>query len=191
MNKDFFRKVIAVPAIMAIVLGIALFIFFKVNIENFIPLYNDTQYAYHDTLVDDIEFKEDKNASVDSFKKNQCIGLIRAGEGYPIRYDMDYSNIITSVSFVKGSAKFGDMGFTYLYAGNNNAKAISKDNSFVISSIFGEKTYKFKSKQSFDSEYKTLNYTPDCESAVIIYYHDSATAGFTSKYIAMVYEEVK
>ena len=198
MNSLFLKKVLTVPVCMALVLGIALFAYLKLNIDSFIPLFNNTQYAYHDSAIDkeeenvqEMEFETDKNADPSTFEKNQCIGVIRAGEGYAIRYDMDYSRIQDSVSYLPQSVPFGETGFTYLYAGNFNAKDIAKDKSLTISSVFGEKRYVFKNRKSFTAEFDTLNYAPDCESAVIIYYRDSKNAGFTSKYIALVYEEVK
>ncbi len=202
MNRDFFNRAIYLPLCLALILGIALFIYMKFNVDNFIPLYNNTQYAYHDESIDEeskgkkdaegvAEYEEDKNASLDSFEKNQCIGVIRAGNGYPIRYDMDYTRVMTSVSFVKGSVAFGDTGFVYIYSGNKNAKEIAKEKTLSIGSVFGDKTYRFKESKNFKSEYKVLNFAPDCGSAVILYYRDSETAGFTSNYVALVYEEVK
>ena len=201
MNRDFFYRVVFAPLCLALVVGVALFIFLKTNIDKFIPLYNNKQYAYHDSIEKneigdvvvqyDAEYEEDKNASVDSFKKNQCIGVVRTGGGYPIIYDMDYSKIQYCVSFVKGSVAFGDTGFVYIYSGNENAKEIAKGKTLAIGSVFGDKKYIFKEKKSFESEYAVLNYAPECESAVVIYYHDSKSAGFTSKYVALVYEEVK
>jgi len=202
MNRDFFKRAAYLPLCIALVLGIVFFAYLKINIENFIPLFNNTQYAYHDEkieedqktnkkIVEDVaDYEEDKDADINSFEKNQCVGVIRAGSGYPIRYDMDYSKIQTSVSFVKGSAKFGETGFVYIYAGNDNAKEIEKDKSISIGSVYGDKTYRYKGSESFDSEYKVLSYAPDCKSAVIIYYQDSETAGFTSNFVALVYEEV-
>lgn len=191
MNKEFFNKALLRPICIAAALSVILCVFFKLNIDKFIPLYDNTVYAYHDVVAEGDSFKEDKNADPSSFEKNQCIGVIRAGEGYPIRYDMDYSNIKTSVSYLPRSVPFGKTGFTYIYSSNVNAKLIGKEKSFVIGSVFGEKEYKFKNEKSFNSEFRVLNYAPDCESAVIIYYRDSAQAGFTSNYIALVYEEVK
>lgn len=191
MNKDFFRKAAFVPLCMALVIGIALFVYLKVNIESFIPLNNNTRYAFHDEIAEGMEFKADKDADISDFTKNQCIGILRAGEGYPIRYDMDYSNIQTSVSFTTGSVPFGQTGFIYISSGNKNAERIKKDKEFTVSSVFGEHNYKFKAQKSFNSEYSVLNYAPKCESAVIIYYRESASYGFTSKYIALIYEEVK
>jgi len=197
MDRLFLKRAVYTPLCLALVLGIALFVYLKINIADFIPLYNNTQYAYHDEIIKDAEaektadYEEDENACVDDFEKNQCVGVVRAGDGYPIRYDMDYSRIQASVSLVKGSKAFGDTGFAYIYSSNGNAKKIAKDKSFTIGSVFGEKSYTFKEKKSFGSEYAVLNYAPDCESAVIIYYRNTKTAGFTSDYIALVYEEVK
>ena len=191
MNRDFFRKAVFIPFCLAVVIGIALFIYLKVNIDSFIPLTNNTQYAFHDEIAEGMEFKADKNADISAFEKNQCMGVLRAGEGYPIRYDMDYSNIQTSVSFVPGSVEFGQTGFIYICSGNKNADKIKKDKTFTVSSVFGENNYKFKAQKKFNSEYSVLNYAPKCESAVIIYYRESASFGFTSKYVALIYEEVK
>lgn len=202
MNRDFLKRAVQMPLLLALILGIALFIYLKINIEDFIPLYNNTQYAFHDEKIDEeekdnkieteivAEYEENKNADVNSFEKNQCVGIIRSGRGYPIRYDMDYSRIQSSVSFVKGSVPFGKTGFVYIYSGNENAKEIAKDMNLSIGSVYGEHKYRFKTQKSFNSEYKVLNYAPDCKSAVVIYYHDSKSAGFTSSFIALVYEEV-
>ena len=56
---------------------------------------------------------------------------------------------------------------------------------------FGEKKYEFIGEHSFGSEYNVLNYAPRCESAIVFYYRESSGAGFTSKYKALVYKEVK
>ena len=190
MNKEFFKRVLTLPIIIGIILAVVLIIALKMNADWFIPYFDNNQYAYHDTLAEDMELKEDKNADPSTFEKNQCIGILRAGEGYPIRYDMDYSNIQTSVSFLPQSVAFGKIGVTYIYAGNSNAKEIKKESSFNISSVFGEKRYRFKNEKSFNSEYSVLNYAPDCSSSVVIYYNDSDNVGFNSKFVALVYEEV-
>ena len=212
MNKEFLKSAIMMPLCVAFVLAVILSIYFKLNIDKFIPMDNNTQYAYHDlkdedvdelfsgsknddkkenTLVDNINYKEDKNADPASFKKNQCIGVIRVGKGYGIRYDMDYSRIQVSVSYLPNSVPFGETGFTYIFCGNTVGKEIKKNNNLSIGSVFGDKNYVFKSEESFNSEYEAQTFAPICESAVIIYYRESENAGFTSKYIAMVYEEVK
>ena len=106
MNRDFFKKALTLPVALAIILTVIIFIFLKVNIDSFIPLYNHTQYAYHDDISDAKEknaeqytYEEDKNADPASFEKNQCIGVVRAGKGYPILFDMDYSKIQSAVSY--------------------------------------------------------------------------------------------
>jgi hypothetical protein len=190
MDRQFFKKVLTVPVYIALALGIVLFIYLKVNIDSFIPLYNNTQYAYHDELIEDKEPEGDKKDPF-NFVKNQKIGVIKVGSGFPIRYDMDYSNVQTSVSYLPDNVPFGETGFVYIFSGNDNGKEIGKETILNIESVWGDKKYRFKEKESFPSEYSVLNYAPDCESAVVIYYHDSATAGFTSDYIALVYEEVK
>ena len=190
MDIQFIKKVLVAPVCIALVLGIALFIYLKVNVDRFIPFYNNTQYAYHDELIKDEEPEANKKDPL-AFVKNQKIGTIKVGSGFPIRYDMDYSNIQTSVSYLPSSVPFGETGFVYIYAGNENAKELAKESFINIESAYGENKYVLKDKKSFSNEYSVLNYAPDCESAVIIYYHDSATAGFTSKYIALIYEEVK
>ena len=191
MNKDFIKKAIILPACIAFVLAIVLFVYIKINIDNFIPLLNNTQYAYHDQIAEDIEFEEDENADPSSFEKNQCIGVVRIGKGFPIRYDMDYSNIQTSVSYVTSSVPFGETGFTYLMASNVNAKEIKNAKILSIGSVFGEKKYVYKNEKSFNSEFRALNYAPASKSAVIIYYRDSNSVGFTSKYKALIYEEAE
>jgi hypothetical protein len=199
MNINFLRKVLTVPLVLALVLTVPFFIYLKINVDKFIPFSNNTQYAYHDEMViksgEDSEsvseYEEDKNAKVEDFEKNQCIGVLRAGDGYPILFDMDYANIQNAVSLVKGSAAFGETGFAYIYSGNQNGEKIEKDKTISIGSVFGEKKYKFIERKEFTSEHSVLKYAPDAQSAVIVYYHQSKTAGFTSKYIALIYEEVK
>ncbi|MBQ9531976.1 MAG: hypothetical protein IJR70_07880 [Eubacterium sp.] len=197
MNKEFFKKAIMMPLLAALVFAVILCVYFKLNIDKFIPMNNNVQYAYHDLHDGDgkeaekIEYKEDENADPSSFEKNQCIGVIRAGSGYAIRYDMDYSKIQSSVSYLKQSVPFGKTGFTYIYSGNTNAKEIAKEKNLSIGSVFGDKNYVFREEKSFKNEFEVLKYAPECKSAVIIYYRNSVSVGFTSEYIAMVYEEVK
>ena len=212
MDKEFVKRAVMVPLCMGLVFAVVLCVYFKVNIEKFIPLENNAQYAYHDEniLADDdddakkqskaekrkiitekIDYKEDKNADPSTFTKNQCVGVIRAGAGYGIRYDMDYSKIQSSVSYLPQSVPFGETGFTYIYSGNKVAKEIAKEKNLAIGSVFGEKHYVFKNEKSFKNEYSVLNYAPECRSAVIIYYRESVSSGFTSNYIVMVYEEVE
>ena len=203
MDKEFLKKAVIPPLAVAFVFAIILCVYFKVNVDKFIPLYNNTQYAYHDDLakdenknnknasVDKAEYKEDENADFSAFEKNECIGVIRVGKGYPIRYDMDYSRIQKAVSFVPQSVPFGEVGFTYIYSGNNVGKDIAAQKNLSVGTVLGDKQYSFKEQKSFKSEYDVLNFAPVCKSALIIYYRDSVSAGFTSEYIALVYEEVK
>ena len=198
MNRDFFKKALTLPTALAIILTVILFIYLKVNIDNFIPLYNHTQYAYHDEIAgaksnDDGQytFEEDKDADPASFEKNQCIGVVRAGEGYPILYDMDYSKIQSAVSYKPESVPFGQTGFAYINVSNVAAKGIKKSTILPVGSVFGEMKYEFIGEYSFESEYNVLNYAPKCESAIVFYYRESSGAGFTSEYKALVYKEVK
>ena len=201
MNKDFFRRAIVVPAIMAVVFSIVLFVYLKVNISDFIPLFNNTEYAYHDEFIDEKErteihdsdkytYKEDKNANPADFEKNQCIGVIRAGGEFPILYDMDYSRIQVAVSFNKESVAFGQTGFSYISASNVIANEIKKSTILNVGSVFGEKKYRFVGEYSFNSEFAVLNFAPRCKKAIIIYCRESKGVGFTSHYNALVYEEV-
>ncbi len=212
MDKEFFKRAVMMPLCAGLIFAVVLSIYLKVNVDSYIPLENNVQYAYHDEnilkedvnefdgkasnnkrefVTEKIEYTENKNADPSTFEKNQCVGVIRAGAGYGIRYDMDYSKIQNSVSYLPQSVPFGQTGFTYLYSGNKVAEEIAKEKNLSIGSIYGEKHYVFKSEESFKNEYGVLNYAPKCKSAVIIYYRESVSSGFTSNYIAMVYEEVK
>ena len=202
MNRDFLKKALTIPMILAVVLAAVLFICLKVNLDEFLPLYNNTQYAFHDEIdeskdkkdPEDSEqytYEEDKNADPALFEKNQCIGVIRAGKGYPILYDMDYSKIQSAASYNPQSVPFGETGFAYINVSSVVAKEIKKASILPVGSVFGEKKYEFIGEYSFGSEYNVLNYAPRSESAIVIYYHDSNGVGFTSKYKALVYKEVK
>ena len=188
--------------ILAAVITAILFICLKMNLDEFLPLYNNTQYAFHDEIdksknskdsqnSEQYTYKEDKNADPALFTKNQCIGIIRAGGGYPVLYDMDYSKIQSAASYNPKSVAFGQTGFAYIKVSNAVAKEIKKSSILPVGTVFGEKKYEFIGEYSFDSEYNVLNYAPRCEKAIVIYYHESDGVGFTSKYKAIVYKEVK
>lgn len=192
MDKNFIKRAIMLPAIITIILAIVMFAFLKVNTDFYIPVNNGIEFAYHEKFVKSVEFEQkDSEVDLSTLKKNDCIGAVKTDYGFSIRYDSDYVNLKTSLSFVPNSTPFGETGFTYLKASNANAKKLKAAKTVTIESIYGKHTYRYDKERSFKNEYKVLTYAPNTSSAVIIYYRDSNGIGFTSDYKALVFKEVK
>lgn len=192
MDKNFLKKAIILPSVITVVLAIAVFAVLKANVDFYIPVNNGTKFAYHENPVSSVEFeKKDGEADLAVLKKNECIGTVKTDVSFPVRYNSDYVNLSSSLSFVPQSAPFGETGFTYLKASNVNAKKVKASKTITIESIFGKHTYRYDKEQSFKNEYRVLTYAPDAGSAVIIYYQNANGVGFSSDYKALIFKEVK
>lgn len=187
MKKDILRKGIILPLIIGIVVAIAVFCAL-LGTDNFFPVNKQTAIAYFDNLRD----KENKEENVGFFnlKNDQCIGVMNFGDdALNIIYKSNYTNMIDGVSMVDGSP-FGKDGICYLTVLENSIQNLDNQ-KITVDSSFGKYTYKFVEKYEANNENDVKLKHIDTKKGIVLYYQKAEKYGFSSKYEALVYEEVQ
>lgn len=188
-NKDFVQTTVILPIVSALILSIAFFVFFKCNSDIILPFPQNAVIANHDHLVSDNKRVSDKK-TFDEIKSNDNIGTVSAGDtDYIIRFEADYSNMISSLSLQSESVQFGEIGTVYLSSFYKNGQAFEDADRITIDSIFGNYEYKKADSFTADNEYKILSSSFKGKT-IVIYYQKTDGVGLSSDYQAIVYEEV-
>lgn len=136
-------------------------------------------------------FDEDKKAYADKLEPNCVIGQMTFGDTtLDVVYKSDYSNLVDSVSLVKGAIP-AQVGIGYYEAFGNKVKGI-KDQQIVIKSQEGKMNnysfrYSFSAKNKNDLFLEKIDYS----QGLVIFYQIAGEHGFSSQYEALVFEEVK
>jgi len=188
MDKSFVKNAIIIPLVAGVILSLAFFLYLRANIDQFIPVYKDTVFAYHDTQAN-TETMVDKTER-ETLRANDCIGYLNTDAVLPVLYDGDYTNLSRAVSFLPQSATPKENGYIYCETIGRVMTDIGKNTPVTFQSIFGDCEYRFLEEKTFDSEYSLLSYAPDTEKALIIYSRKGGEVGLTSQYKALVFEEV-
>lgn len=189
MKKDILKKGIVLPLIIGIVLSVAFFIFLR-STATFYPLEKGTAIANHDAVS--VESNMVDKADLSACKANDNIGTITVGdESYVVRYNCDYSNMISSISFVDGVA-FGD-GVAYLETTSKIAERVLNSGDVTYNGTFGEHNYTYIASKEYDGKYKLISEASnlmDENNGFILIYQAKENGGLSSKYTALIYEEV-
>lgn len=184
-------SIIILPILFGIAFGTVFTVTAKQNVSRIVPFIEGTQFAFHDKLKSSdnmVEFDGD----LSTLKSNDYIGTIKIlGNNLNIKYDCDYSNMISSLSMNKQNSHFGDVGCVYLRAFSDSAKVLEGETEIDIESVFGTYKYKLIGQHKSDNEFKILSTAPPVSKALVIYYQISDGAGLSSKYNVLVYEEVE
>lgn len=188
MEKRFVKIAIILPISVGLILSLVFFLYVFVSTDSFVPISKNTVISYYDTKAD-TEDVVDKT-KVSELEADDCIGYLRSNSTSPILFNCSYSNLESALSFVPGSAVFGDIGYVYIYTSSRNLSNISKSEPLEVKSIFGENKYRFVEEKMFQDEYGAMTYAPDTDRALIIYAHPDGQVGISSKYRALVFEEV-
>jgi hypothetical protein len=189
-KNDVITNVIIIPLVLGLVFGIAFFLFFKANTDIVLPVNDGTVFAYHDQRSSSSDVVD--KSSLDELVSNDNIGTLTTGKTtLNVKYDADYSNTVGSVSLNDNGCRFGDVGYTYLYAYSGDIKAIDTDDVLSVDSIFGKYKYEYVEQYTANSEYELLSDSPKVKKGLVIYYCESDGAGLSSKYKALVFEEVE
>lgn len=199
MKKDILQKGIILPLIIGIVLAVAFFIFLR-GTNVFQPLADNTIVAYHDDVnasaemvsVDNInKCKINDNIGTLSAVDNSIGTLTSADDSYMVRYKADFANMISSVSFVDGVA-FGD-GVAFLEVTSEIGERIVSFGDVTYNGTFGEHKYTYVASKEYDGKYKLMSEASnlmDENNGFILIYQEKENGGLSSKYVALVYEEV-
>lgn len=192
-KKEFLRVAIILPICLGLILSIVFFAFFKINSDLLKPVSDGTVFSYHNEQVQakDEVVKPKNDFELSDFNKNDNLGTITFGtSAVTIRYDADYSNLVSSVSLMPQSNKPGDVGCAYIYAFENNITSSYNKEAVIIDGVFGSHMFKVIDEFDAKSEDDVLKYAPDESRALVVYYQATGGSGLTSKYKAIVYGEV-
>lgn len=185
-KKDILQNAIIIPAVVGVVLAVCLCFYLNSNIQNVLPVPQDTAFAYHDSNADSSE------VDTNNLNSNDLIGHIEFGKSrLEIRYDADYSKYVGSVSMQDGSTDFSKIGSAYLKTTTANAEIIKSENKIIIDSVYGKFEYEKIDELEFENEYQATVYAPKAPKSLVLYYQKSSGAGLTSNYKALIYKEVK
>lgn len=185
-KKEILQNALILPLVFGIVVAIIFCIFMNFRIDRLLPVPNDTVFAYHDSVEENAE-----KPNIDALTVNDNIGSITFGKtSLAIRYQADYSNLVGSISMLENSKALNETGFAYFKATSSNAREIKKAEAININSIYGEFNYSLVDEKSFDNEYQATIYAPKMKKGLVIIYQASDGYGLTSKYNALIFEEV-
>lgn len=186
MKKEILQKGVVLPLIIGFALAVAFFIFLH-ETDLIKPISDGAQVAYHDQLgADSVAVKRDK---ISEYSTNDCIGTITAGEDYLVRYNADYSNMISSFSFVDGQ-EFGK-GVTYLCANSTLADAVKKTKFCTYDGPFGRHSYQYRESKEYYGVYSAIEDKQDYPLGLVVIYQPKQGNGISSTYKALIFEEVE
>lgn len=186
-KKDILQNAVIIPIVAGLVLAIAFFIYLNANSGKMLLLPSDTVLAYHDRLGNDRI-----NDDAEKLEANDAIGEALIGnQRINLRYNADYSNLAGSLSMVDGGDSLNNVGCTYFEATNANLSRIKENGSLEIKSDLGDYRFRIIDEVIADSEYEVLEIAPDMPKSIVVYCQQSNGVGLTSKYRALVLEEVK
>jgi hypothetical protein len=188
-RNEIITNVIIIPLVLGVVFSIAFFLFFNANSDIVLPVSQGTSFAYHDEHSNGSDVVD--KSSVDEFSSNDNIGSLTIGDvSLTVKYNADYSNNLGCVSLEDNGSALGEIGCSYLSAYAGDIKGIDTDKTLNINSVLGDYQYKYVDEYSADNEYELLSNSPKIEKGLVIYYQQSNGAGLSSKYKALVFEEV-
>ncbi len=183
MKKDFVLKGVVLPVVLAAVTGALLFLNLNNNAAKAFPVADGQSLAAYD------ELKPDETVN-DALAPNVFMGkLISEGE-LDLRYEADYSNLLSCASVCKGSAEFGRTGCIYIKLNTNNVSQISTSEPLTITDSKGEYTYEFVGEKLVSNETEALSLAPPYENSVVVFYRVTKGLGLTDDYYALTYKGV-
>lgn len=186
MKKEILKKGIILPLIIGIVLSIAFFLFLS-NADVFNPISDGAVLAYHDEIGADSTV--DSKDRLTDYSVNDAIGTITSGEDYLVRYNADYANMISSLSYIDG-AKFGS-GITYLSANSTIASKLADVKFCTYDGPYGRHSYQYRETKKYKGEYSAISDDLDYSNALVVIYQARDKYGISSQYSAMIFEEVR
>lgn len=186
MKKDILSKGILIPFCIGIVVTIAVFCTF-LGMRNFIPVNNNTAIAYFDNGEDNKSNNIDASTQL---KENQIIGDLYFSEiKLNIRYKSEYSDMANSVSVVDGSL-FDKAGICYIEVLKNLIPNVETQNAIVTVGNDSNR-YRYVETISANNRNDIMLYNGKVKKGIVLFYQKTEQYGFSSKYEAMVFEEVQ
>lgn len=186
-KKDILQNAVIIPIAAGLVLAVAFFLYLNANSSHMLLLPKDTILAYHDSIGN-----EGINDDAEKLEINDAFGEVLIGkQSLTLRYNADYSNLAGSLSMVEGSDLLDSVGCTYFEATNANLSRIKDNGSLEIKGDLGNYRFRIIDEVIADSEYEVLAISPDMPKSIVVFCQQSNGVGLTSKYKALVLEEVK
>lgn len=187
-KKEALQNAIILPIATGLILAIFLCVYFNSNFQHIIPVPQNTVLAYHDSMIIDSSAK----AEWDELTPNASIGDIELGNTtLALCYEADYFNLVGSVSVLKESTAFNEIGSAYLKTTTENAKLFQTSKDISVNSEYGSHKYKLADELEFNNEFEVKSYAPSLPKSLVVYYQGSNGAGLSSTYNAMIFEEVE
>lgn len=186
MKKEILQKGIILPLIIGIVLAIV-FSVFLLNSNLFGVVSDGTVVAYHDNSNANGDIV--KVDSIKYCKANDVLGNFTFGsEELLVRYNADYANTISCVSFVDG-AEIGS-GVSYFTINQDDAKALKSAKRIGYEGTFGKSEYTYSTTKTYASLFAAKNDLTQIDKGLVFLYQAQSGNGLTSDYTALIFEEV-
>lgn len=175
-KAEILKRVVALPLIIGVVLGIIFFVGFHNGSSKIFSLAEDIAIAYHDNLDE----AEGALAGI----------LVVDGEEIAIKYDSSYSNFATDLVISNVGNGFDEIGCVYLQCSN---KVFESASSSQIEILFNGKDLKYKLIDKLDgkTEYEATHYSPNAPKSVVIYCQGARDGGILSTFNVLAFEEVE
>lgn len=187
MDKDFVKNGIIIPAIIALVVGITGLLLINSNVVNISPFTNGEQILYFENLSPEDKITDEKNP--ENFKGGEVIGKINSAAVMNLRYKADYSSLAKDASLDEHGVFPGETGTAYIRITNNNKDKIGS--TLSVSGLYASE-YKKTEEKTLSNEEAVFRVAPRARSSVVVFYQTRGSDfGLSSKYKAIIYEEVK
>lgn len=167
MEKDFVKKGILLPLIIAAVLCAAFFAVTNANAQRLIPVPGGITVAYHGT------------------DENPEVGTVN---GLFLLNTADYGKLGDGALLMPPSSEIDAAGCLYIRVTREQLPQISGN---TLTVTIGEQThrYQFAEEKTLSYENRVFAVSPRAVRSAVVYYPVTDGAGLTSQYTALVYEE--